>query len=415
MEFYTFKLPNGIRVIHKQVNSPVSHCGLIINAGSRDETPEETGLAHFIEHVLFKGTKKRKTFHILSRMEDVGGELNAYTTREDTFIYASFMAPFYERAIELIADITFNSVFPAKELEREKDVVLDEINSYKDSPADAIFDDFEELLYPNHPLGENILGTPDKVKKFQKEDILKFISKNYNTDEMVFSSVGNINPTKLDKFLIKHLEVIPENLRQYDRIPVKEKAVFQKKSFKEIYQSHSIIGAQTLSASDPQRHVMYFLNNILGGPGMNSRLNLGIREKYGFAYSLESSYTPLSDTGIFSIYFGTDPRYTKKCTALVWKEMQKLKDKALGPSQLKKAQQQMIGQIAIGQENNCNLMQSVAKSYLTFNKVDSLEDVNKKIMSISSAELQALAQEVLDKNSFSSLQYKPKVNGIHRR
>lgn len=408
MEFYTFKLPNGIRVIHKQVNSPVSHCGLIINAGSRDETPEETGLAHFIEHVLFKGTKKRKTFHILSRMEDVGGELNAYTTREDTFIYASFMAPYYERAIELITDITFNSIFPAKELEREKDVVLDEINSYKDAPADAIFDDFEELLYPNHPLGENILGTPDKVKSFQKEDILKFIRKNYNTDEMVFSSVGNIKPEKLEKYLKKHLEIIPENLRKHERIPVTEKTTFQKESFKEIYQAHSIIGAQTLSAANPQRHVMYFLNNILGGPGMNSRLNLGIREKYGFAYSLESSFTPLSDTGIFSIYFGTDPQYTKKCTALVWKEMRKLKENPLGPSQLKKAQQQMIGQIAIGQENNCNLMQSIAKSYLTFNKVDSLEDVNEKIMSISGLELQLLAQEVLDENKFSSLQYKPK-------
>lgn len=408
MEFYTFKLSNGIRVIHKQVDSPVSHCGLIINAGSRDEAPDETGLAHFIEHVLFKGTKNRKTFHILSRMEDVGGELNAYTTREDTFIYASFMAPFYERAIELITDISFHSIFPKKELEREKDVVLDEINSYKDSPADAIFDDFEELLYPNHPLGENILGTPKKVKSFQKEDILKFIRKNYNTDEMVFSSVGNISPQKLERYLIKHMEAIPENLRSHHRIPVTEKAVFKKESYKEIYQSHSIIGAQTLDASHSQRHVMYFLNNILGGPGMNSRLNLGIREKFGFAYSLESSYTPLSDTGIFSIYFGTDPQYTKKCTSLVWKEMKKLKESPLGPSQLRKAQQQMIGQIAIGQENNCNLMQSIAKSYLTFNKVDSLEDVNQKIMSITASELQLLAQEVLDEKKFSSLQYKPK-------
>jgi predicted Zn-dependent peptidase len=408
MEFYTFKLNNGIRVIHKQVDSPVSHCGLIINAGSRDEAPHETGLAHFIEHVLFKGTKKRKTFHILSRMEDVGGELNAYTTREDTFIYASFMAPFYERAIELIADISFNSIFPKKELEREKDVILDEINSYKDSPADAIFDDFEELLYPNHPLGENILGTPERVKSFTKENILQFIRKNYNTDEMVFSSVGNISPDKLQKYLAKHLEIIPANLRTHQRIPVQEKAIFQKESYKEIYQSHSIIGTQSMDASNPQRHVMYFLNNILGGPGMNSRLNLAIREKYGFAYSLESSYTPLSDTGIFSIYFGTDPQYTKKCTALVWKEMRKLKNNALGPSQIKKAKQQMIGQIAISQENNCNLMQSIAKSYLTFNKVDSLEEVNQKIMSISASALQDLAQEVLQENKFSSLQYKPK-------
>ena len=286
MEFEQHQLPNGIRIIHQHSNSAVAHCGLIINAGSRDEKNKQQGLAHFIEHVIFKGTKKRKAFHILSRMEDVGGELNAFTTKEDTCIYSSFMPKYYDRALELLQDIAFNSTFPAKELEKEKAVIIDEINSYKDNPSEQIFDDFEEQLFGKHPIGKNILGTPKLVNSFNKASIKEFVASNYHSQQMVICSTGNIPFAQLIKWIEKYFRHLPNSNKESKRRSFNTYKATHKIQKHNGFQTHCMIGNIAFAANHPKKTAMVLLNNILGGPGMNSRLNLGIREKYGFTYQI---------------------------------------------------------------------------------------------------------------------------------
>jgi len=408
MEIQTHKLSNGIRIIHHQINSAVAHCGIMINTGSRDEAAPEQGITHFIEHALFKGTKKRKAFHILSRLEDVGGELNAYTTKEETWYYSSFMKEYYERSIELLSDIIFNSSLPKKELEKEKDVIMDEIYSYLDSPSEAIFDDYEELIYHGHPIGRNILGIKKTIKSFDPKTVKAYMQKHYNTDQMILSSVGNIDFNKLIRYAEKHLSHIPTNKRKHERLGINIYETRELLVKKDILQAHCIIGNRAYSAKDPKATTLILLSNLLGGPGMNSRLNLGIREKYGFTYTIESNYTTYCDTGVWSIYFGTEPQSVKKTIKLIYKELKKLREVKLGPLQLQKAKQQLIGQLAIAQENNCNLMQSIAKSYQAFEKVESIEDTNQKIMAITAEDIQEVAQEIFKEDQLSTIIYEPK-------
>ncbi|HBF19124.1 MAG TPA: peptidase M16, partial [Cryomorphaceae bacterium] len=326
-EFEVFELPNGIRFVHRYANRPVGHCGLMVKAGSRDESPETEGLAHFIEHILFKGTAKRKAYHILSRMEDAGGELNAYTTKEDTVIYASFLGNDYQRAIELIFDIGFNSIFPEKELVKEKEVIIDEINSYKDSPSELIFDDFEALLFPGHPLGMNILGTPETVRSFSRKDVLSFLDSSYGTNQMVFSYVGNIKASRILNYLKKVTESIPARQSSLLRSTPQPYRQANIESERPVFQSHVVLGTRAYAADEDKARTLHLLNNLLGGPGMNSRLNLNIREKYGFTYNIESFYNPYSDTGVFGIYAGTDPSTMARTLKLIEKELKKLREK----------------------------------------------------------------------------------------
>lgn len=401
----TFVLKNGIRIIHQEVNSPVSHFGVIMNIGSRDEREEEQGIAHFIEHVIFKGTKTRKAFHILNRIEDVGGELNAYTTKEETSVYATFLSEYYPRSMELISDILFNSTFPAKELEREKEVVIEEINSYKDSPSELIFDEFEEILFDGHPIARNILGTPEQVKKFTRENILKFMDENYHTDQMVLSSVGNLPMAKFIRLAEKYFGPVPEKLRTNQRISTydykPEKRIVQKDTF----QAHCIIGNIAPDIFSPKRMQMVLLNNILGGQSMNSRLNMALREKNGMAYNVESNYTGYFDIGEFMIYFGTDKENLDDAQRLVNLELNKMKSTPMGVVQLSRAKKQLIGQLAISTENREDLMLSIGKSLLFFNRVDSLEAVFRKIEQISSLEIMEVANELFDESKNSILIY----------
>jgi len=408
MKIETHQLANGIRIIHHAVNSEVAHCGLMINTGSRDELATEQGMAHFIEHALFKGTKKRKAFHILSRLEDVGGELNAYTTKEETWYYSTFMKEYYERSIELLTDIVFQSTLPEKELAKEKDVITDEIHSYLDSPSEAIFDDFEELVYKEHPIGCNILGTKETLKTFTSKKAKNYMLNHYHTDEIILSSVGNIDFSKLIKLAEKHLNKIPANLREGNRLAINEYQTRELRIKKDISQAHCIIGNRAYSALDSKARTLILLSNLLGGPGMNSRLNLGIREKYGFTYTIESNYTTYCDTGLWSIYFGTEPLSVQKTLKLIFKELKKLREVKLGPQQLQKAKQQLIGQLAISQENNCNLMQSIAKSYQAFGDVESVEEAKNKILAITAEDLQEVAKEIFDEKLLSTIIYEPK-------
>lgn len=406
MKLLHYTLDNGIRLIHYRTEGMVAHCGLIIETGSRDEIASEHGMAHFIEHMLFKGTRKHKTYYILTRLDEVGGELNAYTTKEETAIHASVLKDDFEKAVDMISDLAFNSVFPENEIEKEKDVIIEEINSWLDNPAELIFDDFEEMAFPGQPLGRNILGTPGTVKSFTRETLNKFISKNYDTQKMVFCSVGNISDENIIKLFNKYFGSVSAKKKTNGngRISRYKPAIVTKK--KDTYQNHCIIGNVAYNLKDKRRLGMFLLNNILGGQGMNSRLNMSLRERKGLAYDVESSYNAYHDTGIFSIYFGTESQNLEKSIIAVQTELEKLRKSKLGPVQLSKAKNQIKGYLARGYENHESLMLSLGKSMLVYNRIDTLEDTCKKIDNLNSSQLLEIANEVFEPSRLSTLIYK---------
>ena len=405
-EFLTHQFDNGIRMIHQPSAGPVGHLGIVLNAGSRDETEMEHGIAHFIEHCIFKGTKTRRAYHVLSRMEDVGGELNAYTTKEETALYATFLTDDYPRAAELLSDILFNSVFPEKELEREKEVIAEEINSYKDSPSELIFDDFDELVFDGHPIARNILGTFESVRSFNREDIFRFISRNYHTDQLVISSVGQIDFKRLVHLCGRYFGNVPGNVRNQVRQRFTNYSPGQKSIQKETFQTHCILGNIAYDSLHPSRIVMILLNNLLGGQGMNSRLNLSLRERKGMAYNIESSYNAFSDTGLFNVYFGTENENFEKALQVVYQEFRLLREKKLGSLQMSRAQKQLIGQLAIAGENHEDLMLSLGKTYLFYNQVDPFREVFRKIEAITPEQILEVANEILNPDQMSMLVYR---------
>lgn len=392
-------------MVHHQTTGKVAHLGIIINTGSRDEAANQHGIAHFIEHVIFKGTNKRKAYHVISRLEDVGGEIDAYTTKEETCIYASFLKEYTSRTMELFSDIVFNSSYPEKELQKEKEVILDEINSYKDSPAELIFDDFEELIFDGHSIGRNILGEPKLLKKYKRTDLLQFIADNYHTDQMVICSVGDINFNFLKRWAEKYFGNVKANLRQERRQVLNGYQAENRVLKKSTYQAHCIVGNRAYSINDKNRLPLELLNNILGGPGMNSRLNLALREQHGFTYNIESFYNPYSDTGIVGIYFGTEAEKVEKSLKIIKQEIKKLQQAPMGVLQLDRAKKQMIGQMAISAENRSNLMLNIGRSYLLFGKVDPLETVYEKVNQLTAYQLMDVANEVFDFDKLSTLTY----------
>lgn len=406
MNYNTYILSNGLKVIHIPSDSGVSHCGLLINAGSRDEKDDEQGIAHFIEHLIFKGTRKRKAFHVLSRMDDVGGEINAYTSKEETCIHTSFIKEEYGRALELLSDIVSNSVFPVNEMDKERNVIIDEINSYLDNPAEAIYDDFEELVFKNQPLGKNILGTPSNLKKFTKADIENFISKNYTPDQMIIGFVGNIKFTRLLHLVEKYFGAFKPNNSNRKRIPFQGYNPVNKTIKKNTNQAHCMIGTIAYDMHSPGTYTMALLDNLIGGPGFNNRLNMLLREKLGYVYHVESNYTAYSDIGLFSVYFGTEHQKLEKTIDYVMREFKNLRKKKLGTIQLSKAKKQLYGQTAITAENKSALMLSVSKNYLMKNKVESLSNIHKKIESITAENILETANKVLDPENLSQLIYK---------
>ncbi|MFD2161435.1 M16 family metallopeptidase [Paradesertivirga mongoliensis] len=407
MDYQVFSLPNGIRLLHKSTPSLLSHACIIINAGSRDEKAGKDGLAHFIEHLLFKKTEKRSTNQILNRLELVGGDLNAYTTKEYTCIHASFLNAYLERAIELFQDLVFHSVFPEEELVKEKSVILDEIASYQDQPEEAIQDDFEDLLFAGHALGRNILGTSETVKNLQRPDILNFIESNYNTHEIVVGVLGNYDFKKLCKVFTKLYSHIPENKVSLTRAPVAGYQPQLQRLEKTITQTHCIIGNQAYSIHHKNKTGLLLLNNLLGGTGMSSRLNLQIREKHGIAYTIESNYTAFTDTGIFSIYFGTDAEKSKKAHALVMKELKKLRENKLSAVALHQAKQKFTGLIALGEENRIGLIISMSKSLTDYGKADTLEEIYAKVNAVTSDQVLEIANEIFDPSKLTTLVFEP--------
>ncbi|MDO3644385.1 pitrilysin family protein [Mucilaginibacter sp. L3T2-6] len=407
-DHYVHTLPNGIRILFKHAPSTITHCCFIVNAGSRDEAENQAGLAHFIEHLLFKETERRSTSQILNRLELVGADLNAYTTKEYTCVHASLLNQHLERAMDLFEDILFHSTFPEDEQEKERGVILDEIASYLDQPEEAIQDDFEELLFKGHPMGNNILGTPETVARLNRKDIDQFIAANYNTSEMVFAVFGDYDFKKVIKLSEKYFGPVPANHSKKQRVTPPGILASKSISAKPISQTHCIIGSRAYSSSHQYKNGLLLLNNLLGGIGMSSRLNLEIREKYGIAYTVESNYTSLTDTGIFSIYFGTDKEKTDKAMRLVHKELKKLRDNKLGSLQLHQAKQKFIGQIALAEENRMSLIISMAKSLLDFNYVDTLHQVFDKINAVTADQLLTISNEIFDDSRMITLLFEPK-------
>ncbi|WP_215226067.1 M16 family metallopeptidase [Echinicola shivajiensis] len=408
MSYNIKELQNGIRIVHQEVNhTRLVHCGFILDIGSRDETLEQAGLAHFWEHMAFKGTTKRKAFHILNRLESVGGELNAYTTKEKICFYSSILKEHFNKAAELLYDITFHSTFPEKQIEKERQVILEEMAMYRDSPDDAIQDEFDEVVFQNHSLGRNILGTEDTVNSFCQSDFFDFISTRMDTTKIVFSVVGNISFKKVLNQLEPKLNEIPTKKSLYIRSDFGHYTPQHKTVYKDITQSHCAIGKPAYSIYHPKRFKLFLLNNILGGPSMNSRLNLSLREKYGYVYSVESAYQVYKDTGFVGIFYGTEERTAKKAQNLVMRELKKLREKKLGTLQLHMAKEQAIGQMAMAEENYAALMLVFGKNLLDKGKIESLDHIFGIIRNTSSEELQDIAQEVFMEDQLSFLTYLP--------
>ena len=401
-------LSNGIRLVHQQVSTTrIIHCGFILDIGSRDELPDDQGIAHFWEHMAFKGTKKRKAFHIINRLEAVGGELNAYTTKEKIAFYASVLEAHFEKAFDLLTDITFDSVFPENQIEKERNVILEEMAMYYDAPDDAIQDEFDEVVFSGHPLGRNILGTEDSVRSFHRDDFKDFIRENINTQRIVFASVGNVPLKKVIRLARKYLEGIPELSAQKFRMPFENYTPKQVEVKRSLTQAHCAIGRSAYPLSHDQRLAFFMLVNLLGGPGMNSRLNLALRERHGFVYAIDAHYVPFIDTGLFGIFFGTEPNQLEKSIRLVHRELRKLMDSSLGTLQLHHAKEQLLGQLAMAEENNASLMLMMGKSLLDLQRIDSLEEIAKKIKKITGGELQQVANEMFDPEELSQLTFIP--------
>ena len=406
MQYNEYTLPNGLRIIHEPTLSKVSYCGFAIDAGTRDEAENEQGMAHFVEHLIFKGTEKRKAWHILNRMENVGGDLNAYTNKEETVVYAAFLTEHLERALELLGDIVFHSTFPQHEIEKETEVIIDEIQSYEDNPSELVFDDFEDMIFRNHPLGRNILGKPDLLRSFRTEDVLSFTRRFYQPGNMVFFVQGQYDFKKIVRLAEKHLADVPAVTVDNQRVPppldVPERLVVSK----DTHQAHVMIGSRGYNAYDDKRTALYLLNNILGGPGMNSKLNVSLRERRGLVYNVESNLTSYTDTGAFCIYFGTDIEDMDTCLKLTYKELKRMRDVKMTSSQLAAAKKQLIGQIGVASDNFENNALGMAKTYLHYHKYESSEVVFKRIETLTAEQLMEVANEMFAEEYLSTLIYK---------
>jgi predicted Zn-dependent peptidase len=413
MKYNTYTLDNGLRIIHLPSDSKVVYCGYQINAGTRNEEPGEEGLAHFCEHVTFKGTERRKAWHILNCLESVGGDLNAYTNKEGTVYYSAILKEHIARAVDLLSDIVFHSVYPQAEIDKEVEVICDEIESYNDSPAELIYDEFENILFKGSPLGHNILGTAEQVRAFKTEDALRFTRKLYRPDNAIFFAYGDIDFKKLVRLLQRALaddesvvnlaeEKLPKNYPSVGDGIAGQTIVMQKNT----HQAHVMIGTRAYDVNDDRRMPLYLLNNVLGGPGMNAKLNLALREHNGLVYTVESTMVAYGDTGTWSIYFGCDEHDVKRCLRLVRKELDKFMQKPLSDAQLKAAKKQIKGQIGVACDNRENFALDFGKSFLHYGWEKNVDRLYEQVDEITAAQIQAVAQELFDKARLTTLIFK---------
>ncbi len=413
MNISVLKLDSGIGYAFKRISSPVAYCALSIKAGTRDESIAFNGLAHLTEHMLFKGTTKRGAVRINNYLESLGGELNAYTTKEETVIHATVLKEDIARAIELLSDLAFNSKFPLKELLKEREIVLDEICSYKDQPSEMIFDDFDELLFEGHPLSMPILGKRKSVEKIGVEEIMGFCGRYYLPSNMAFSIVADIDEGKGATLVNRHFGrrenngVAPNGLKHPEDLScaVNSYAGEILRRPKKNFQAHCVIGTSAYSMYNDNRIPLALLTNILGGPALNSRLNQSMREKHALAYTVDASYTPYTDTGLFTIYFGTDKGNIDKCLEIVGEEINLLKEMEIKPNQLKAAKKQLLGQLAIANDNAEAQCLAMGKSLLFHGKIEPIETVMEKIAAVDAAKLYEVSRQIFDGSRLFTLIY----------
>lgn len=403
-EFFVHTLPNGIRCVLKRVRSEVCYCSMTIGAGSRDEREGERGVAHLLEHTLFKGTTRRKAWQVNCRLENLGGDINAFTTKEETVVHATVLRRDFGKAVELTHDIIFHSTFPAAEVEKEKEVIVDEINMYKDSPEERIYDEFEDLLFAGSELGHNILGSKRDLARLNGEKIRGFVERNYTTDRMVFAAIGNISPKRFVTEVERWFGTERATTRSEQRIVPEVVEPFSvAKSHPSHHQVRSIMGTRAYALDSKKRLALILMTNLLGGPSAASRLNVALRERNALTYCAEALYTPLSDSGMFSIYFSCERDKVERARKVIGEELQRLMDEPLSRRQLAIAKRQFMGQFAISAENNEAYMLGVGKSYLVFGGVDSTEEVYRKVEALTPEDIQQVAREILP--SLSSLTY----------
>lgn len=412
-EYFVFALPNGLRCVHRRIPGPkrgqvsVAHMALTIGAGTRDEQEEQHGVAHLVEHLIFKGTARRSAWQVNSLLENAGGELNAFTTKEETVIHATLLKSEFGKGIDLLSDMAFNSTFTPKEIDKEREVILDEINSYKDSPAELIYDEFEELLFEGSALGRNILGDKRTLKRVGRNQLLAFCQRNYQADRIVFSASSAMTHARFRNFCEQHLSFIPAASCGVTRHKPDEKSVKQELiKHKATYQAHCLMGSYAYDLYHSKRMNLAFLVNLLGGPASVSRLNMQLREKHALTYSVEAGYTPYADTGLFTIYFGCEKDKLERSQELVYAELKKLRETALTTAQLARAKKLFLGQLAIASEHPENLMLSIAKSLLVYDSFDSTAEIAAKISGITSQQLQDVAQEVFAEPRIHTLIYR---------
>lgn len=399
-------LSNGIRLVSLSAPGPAARCALVINAGSRDETESEHGLAHFVEHTVFKGTGKRRAHHILNRLDEVGGELNAYTTKDETAIHAAFLKDDLERAAELIADMAFNSTFPEAELDKEREVIMDEITSYEDTPSELIFDEFEDLAFSGTPLGHNILGTTETVASFTGDDARRFVGRTHTTDRMAFAYIGPESEKRVARVAEKYFGTVSPS-KAPERTPCKPTiANFDKEVSRGTSQAHVVMGCAAPDCHDDDRLEMNVISNILGGPSMNSRLSVALREKHGIAYNVETNYTSFADTGLFTVYFGTDGQNIRRSMALVDKEIDRLCQTMLTERQFDKVIRQFANQIIMSADDSENLMLAAGRNAVVYGECMTVEEMAAVVRErVSRESILRVAQSVLGSGRMSKLKY----------
>lgn len=404
MKYNIATLDNGLRIIHLPNTSKIAYCGYQIKAGTRNEKPGDEGLAHFCEHVTFKGTQTHTSTAIINKLESVGGDLNAFTNKEDTVFYSAIPVEHFAKAVDVLSDIVFYSIFPQAEIDKEVEVICDEIESYNDSPAELIYDEFENLVFKGHPLGHNILGSADRVRSFATADAMRFTQQYYRPDNAIFFVYGNIDFKRLVKTLEKltpkqQQESLADEAKEVANGRLPELTILNH----DTHQAHVMIGNRAYSATHPLRIPLYLLNNMLGGPGMNARLNVILRERRGLVYSVESSMVCYGDTGLWAVYFGCDPHDVNRCVRLVKSEFKRLMEKPLSEKTLAAAKKQIKGQLAVACDNNENFAIDFGKSFLHFGDEKDIEKLYQKIDAVTAEQIQQVAKEIFDKDSLATL------------
>ena len=406
-KYNTHTLENGLRIIHKPSHSQVVYCGYQIAAGTRDEQKGEEGLAHFCEHMTFKGTERRNALQIINSLEQLGGDLNAFTNKEDTTFYAAIQKEHVKKAVDLLTDIVFHSTYPQHEIDKEVEVICDEIESYNDTPAELIYDEFENILFEGHPLGHNILGNAKQLRTYTTEDALRFVRRNYRPEKAIFFAYGDVDFEELVKsleFKVYSLEMITP-ATDISSINYKLSTINSQQITKELgtHQAHVMLGTRAYDIHHPLRIPLYLLNNILGGPSMNARLNLSIRERNGLVYTVESTMVNYSDTGIWSIYFGCDPHDINKCLRLVRRELDKIMQKPLSDKQLQAAKRQLKGQIAIACDNREQFALDFGKSFLHYGWEKDVTHLFENIDKVTATDIQTVAHELFAPERLTTL------------